>query len=33
MIETYKLSQINEAAARVASGRARYRVVMETDKI
>ncbi|KIZ06745.1 putative NADH-dependent butanol dehydrogenase 1 [Monoraphidium neglectum] len=33
MIETYKLSQINEAAARVASGRARYRVVMETDEI
>lgn len=33
LIEKYKLSEINEAAARVASGKARYRVVMETDKI
>jgi D-arabinose 1-dehydrogenase-like Zn-dependent alcohol dehydrogenase len=32
-IETFKLSQSNEAAARVASGKARYRVVMETDAI
>lgn len=31
MIETYKLSNINEAMDRVASGKARYRVVMETD--
>lgn len=30
-IETYKLSQINEAADRVASGKARYRVVMVSD--
>jgi hypothetical protein len=33
LIEKYKLSNINEAAARVASGKARYRVVMETDAI
>ena len=32
-IEIYKLSKINEAVARVASGKARYRVVMETDEI
>ncbi|GBF94986.1 alcohol dehydrogenase [Raphidocelis subcapitata] len=31
LIETYKLTQINEAAARVATGKARYRVVMATD--
>lgn len=33
MIELYKLSDINAAAARVASGKARYRVVMETDSV
>lgn len=31
LIETYKLSDINAAAARVATGKARYRVVMTTD--
>ncbi|KAI8475504.1 MAG: chaperonin 10-like protein [Monoraphidium minutum] len=31
MIELYKLSDINAAIDRVASGKARYRVVMETD--
>lgn len=32
-VELFKLSQINEAAARAASGAARYRVVMEVDEI
>jgi len=31
MVEIYKLSDINAAMERVASGKARYRVVMETD--
>jgi D-arabinose 1-dehydrogenase-like Zn-dependent alcohol dehydrogenase len=31
MLEVYKLSEINAAMDRVASGKARYRVVMETD--
>jgi D-arabinose 1-dehydrogenase-like Zn-dependent alcohol dehydrogenase len=31
MVEVFKLSKINEAIARVESGKARYRVVMETD--
>lgn len=31
MLEMYKLSNINEAFERLASGKARYRVVMETD--
>ena len=30
-LETFKLSDINAAMARVASGKARFRVVMETD--
>ena len=33
LIEKYKLCNINEAAASVASGKARYRVVMVTDAI
>jgi D-arabinose 1-dehydrogenase-like Zn-dependent alcohol dehydrogenase len=31
MLEIYKLSDINTAMDRVQSGKARYRVVMETD--
>ncbi len=32
MLEVMPLSKINEAFARVASGKARYRVVLETDE-
>jgi uncharacterized zinc-type alcohol dehydrogenase-like protein len=31
MLEVMKLRQVNEAFDRVASGKARYRVVLETD--
>ena len=31
LVETFKLSELNEAVERVKSGKARYRVVLETD--
>jgi uncharacterized zinc-type alcohol dehydrogenase-like protein len=32
LLEVMKLSQVNEALDRVSSGKARYRVVLETDE-